>query len=228
MSDGHIVALVCEGQTDAVVLKELVSRLWPEIEDVRVLQPELDDTGRTLPGGRSGGWSEVRAWCKQNADDLDDLFDPRVGDPVSLLIVVIDMDVALAAGIADPPRRIGVYESPRLQATVQGWLTKPGRKRLPAQILVSTPVMAIEAWIIAALFRNQRAPERIQNPARFLVEKKKLRRSPNDGASWKELHRYRQFAASVARQVVVVRRTCAEAERTCRGIEEHRAARPVT
>ena len=226
MSDAPVAALVCEVQTDAIVLKSFVFALWPEIEDVRVLQPELDDTGRTIPGGRSA-WSEVRTWCTQNADDLDDLFNPRVGDPVSLLIVAIDMDIALAAEIANPPRRIGAYESPRLQRTVRSWLRRPGRRRLPAQILVSTPVMAIEAWIIAALFRRQRAPEQVQNPAEFLVGKQKLRRSPNDGSPWKELRRYRQFAAIVARQAAVVRRTCAEADRTCRGIEQRRAARPA-
>ncbi len=82
--------------------------------------------------------------------------------------------------------------------------------------------MAIEAWIIAALFPRQRTPEQMQSPAEFLVEKKKLQRSPNDGSPWKELHRYRRFAPIVARQAAVVRRTCPEAERTRRGIEQRR------
>lgn len=222
MSEFRVAALVCEGQTDVPVLKELVWKLWPEIGDVRVLQPELDEMGRVPTGGRAG-WSEVKAWCDQNAADLDSLFQPLAGDPVDLLIVAMDMDVALEASIENPPRVAGAYEAPRLRATITSWLMSGAQAPLPAQIVVSTPVMAIEAWVIKALFRHA-TPERISNPAQFLVDKKKLRKSPNDGKPWKELHLYRQFAKVVASKIAAVRKGCKEAERTCRGIEGRRAA----
>jgi hypothetical protein len=84
--------------------------------------------------------------------------------------------------------------------------------------------IAIEAWVIAALFPRQRAPEQIPDGAAWLVEKKKLRRSLKDGKPWKELHRYREFGAGVAQSLPRVRRSCAEAERTSRAIELRRAA----
>jgi len=104
MSDSsiRIAALVCEGQTDVPVLREVLQTLWPKLEDVRILQPELDDTGRVRPGGRSG-WSEVRTWCQQNKDDIDEILHPPVGDRIDLLLLAIDMDIAIEAGIADPP-----------------------------------------------------------------------------------------------------------------------------
>ncbi len=45
MSD-RIAALVCEGQTDVPILKKMVQTLWPSIQEVRSLQPELDELDR--------------------------------------------------------------------------------------------------------------------------------------------------------------------------------------
>ncbi|HEX7602383.1 MAG TPA: hypothetical protein VF316_12295, partial [Polyangiaceae bacterium] len=95
--------------------------------------------------------------------------------------------------------------------------------RLPAPVLLSTPVTAIEAWIIAALFPREARPERIADPASWLVEKKKLRISPSDGKPWKELHRYRDFAPTVAGKLTRVRKACAEADRTFLAIERRRS-----
>jgi hypothetical protein len=219
MSRQKVAALVCEGQTDVPILTEVLSELWPDI-DVRVLQPELDETDRVARGGRAG-WSEVKSWCEQNREDLDDVLDPLVGDPIDLLLLAVDMDIALEAKIADPPQKVGAYESPRLRATVESWLMAQ-KSKVPAQIMVSTPVLAIEAWVVAALFPRERSPERVPDPARFLVKKRKLRESPKDGSPWKELHRYRDFAAQIARRLDRVRKTCPEADRTCDEIEVRR------
>jgi hypothetical protein len=220
MSRQKVAALVCEGQTDVPILTQVLSELWPDV-DIRVLQPELDETGRVPRGGKAG-WSEVRTWCQQNRRDLAEILDPPVGDPIDLLLLAVDMDIALEAKIADPPQKVGAYESPRLRATVASWLTAGNSSKVPAQVMVSTPVFAIEAWIIAALFPRERSPERVPDPARYLVKKRKLRESPRDGSPWKELHRYRDFATQVARRLDRVRRACPEADRTCGEIEVRR------
>jgi hypothetical protein len=216
----HIAALVCEGQTDVPVLREVIQELWPSIAEVRALQPELDEMGRA----RRAGWSEVQRWCEQHAGALEEVLDPDVGDPIDLLVVAIDVDIALAAGIADPPQEVGAYETTRLRDVIHGWLRAPGQARLPGAVVVSTPVMAIEAWVIAALYPKQRAPEQIVDPAHWLVDRKKLRASPTDGKPWKELHRYVDFAARVAQNLGRVRRSCGEAERTSAAIERRRDA----
>jgi hypothetical protein len=219
MSDPRVAALVCEGQTDVPILRAIIQELWPSVDDVRSLQPELDEMGRTT--GRAG-WSEVRTWCEQHVDDLDDVLAPFVGDPIDLLLVVVDVDIAIEAGIADPPQAVGRYESKRLRDTLQAWLTPNRRTKLPQQVVFSTPVMAIEAWVIAAYFRRERHPEQVPEPASFLVQKKKLRSSPKDGRPWKELHRYQEFAARIAAGLPRVRKSCPEADRTCLVIEQRR------
>ncbi len=219
MSEARIAALVCEGQTDVPILREIIFKLWPEIEDVRSLQPELDETGRQT---NQGGWSEVQRWCQQNANALEEVLDPDVGDPIELLLVAIDLDIAVEAGIADPPQAVGLYETTRLRDTIQSWLQSPNRAALPPQVVLLTPVMAIEAWVIAALYPKEKAPEKLLDPAEFLVGKKKLRPSPRDGKPWKELHHYRAFASQVAGKLKQIRKACPEAERSCREIERRR------
>jgi hypothetical protein len=221
MSEPRRAALVCEGQTDVPIFREVIQELWPSVTDVDCLQPELDDTGRAT--GRAG-WSEVKAWCEQHVDDLEDVLQPDVGFPFDLLLIAIDVDIAIAAGIADPPRSVGNYESSRLRETMRGWLQTRNRRRVPEVVVLSTPVMAIEAWVIAALFPRRNAPESIADPATELVNKRKLRLSPNDGKPWKELYRYKLFSKQVAGALARVRRKCPEAGRTCQEIEKVRDA----
>jgi hypothetical protein len=164
----------------------------------------------------------VKAWCEAHADHLDDVLDPDLGDRIDLLLIAVDVDIALEAKIADPPTEVGVYESKRLRETLTEWLCTEKRKNLPAAVVVSTPVMAIEAWIIAALFPRERAPEQIDDPAAWLVKKSKLRLSDLDGKPWKELHRYQAFAPAVAKNLRRVRQACTEAERTLHLVDERR------
>jgi hypothetical protein len=212
MSEPRIAALVCEGQTDVPILRAVVQKLWPSVDEVRSLQPELDEMGRTA--GRAG-WTEVRTWCKQHAEDLNEVLSPFVGDPIDLLVVAVDVDIAIEAGIADPPKALGGYESKRLRDRLRNWLASASNAKLPAQVVFSTPTMAIEAWVVAALFRREKHPEQLANPAAFLVSKNKLHNSPKDGTPWKELHRYQGFANRIAAALSHVRQVCPEAERTC-------------
>jgi len=161
----------------------------------------------------------VKSWCKQHDSHLDEVLNPFVGDRIDILLIAIDSDIAIEAGIADPPQAPGPYESRRLRSSMRKWLLPTSKKHLPPNIVLSTPTMAIEAWVVAVLFPRQRHPESLLNPAKFLVEKKKLRPSPRDKKPWKEMHLYRAFASQVAGNLKKVRMACPEAERTCRAIE---------
>ncbi len=221
MSEPRRAAVVCEGHTDVPVFREIIQELWPSVLEVDCLQPELDETEKAT--GRTG-WSEVKAWCEQHAEDLEEVLNPYVGAPFDLLLIAIDVDIAIAAQIADPPQSIGSYESTRLRDTMRSWLQTEKRRRVPELVVFSTPVMAIEAWIVAALFPRRTAPESIASPATELVKKNKLRLSPNDGKPWKELYRYKQFSKNVADALKRVRDKCPEAGRTCGEIERVRDA----
>ena len=152
------------------------------------------------------------------------MLSPDLGDPIDLLVIAIDVDIAIDAGISDPPMRVGFYETKRLREQMTAWLIQASsRGSLPSAVVLSTPVMAIEAWIIAALFPKQRSPEKLQDPAEALVARKKLRRSVRDGKAWKEFHIYRDtFAPVVAKRLKRVRKACAEVERTLRAVEQRR------
>ncbi len=217
MSKSRVAALVCEGQTDVPILRAILMSLWPDIGEVRYLQPELDETDRAKG---AAGWTQVKRWCETHADRLRDVLDPDVGDPIDLLLVAIDVDIALDAGIVDPPQDVGSYEAGRLRDVVTSWLLTETLRKLPEAVIICTPVRAVEAWVIAALFPKEVSPEAIDNPVAFLVKKKKLRTSSKDQKPWKELHRYQQFGEIVATKTKQVRKVCREANRTMAAIEQ--------
>jgi len=220
MSEPRVAALVCEGQTDIPIFRAAIQEVWPGLEEVRCLQPEVDEMDRAK---RPAGWTQVKAWCQEHAGDLEEVLDPDIGDRIDLLVIAMDVDIAIQAGIADPPVDVGAYESSRLRDTLASWLRTQTRTHIPSAVVFSTPVMAIEAWIIAALFPKQKAPEQIVDPAAWLVTKAKLRTSALDGKPWKELHKYKAFAPVVASKLKRVRQVCSEAERTLHLVEQRRA-----
>ena len=218
MSEPRVAALVCEGQTDVPVLRAVLERMWPGIE-VRTLHPELDATGKTA-AGHPTGWTAIQEWCKQNAD-LREVVEPLVGDRIDVLVIVLDVDIALEADLVPRIRNARAYDATALCRSVRRWLPTP----IPASVVIALPAMAIEAWVIAALFPREKSPEAIADPAQYLVHKKKLRISPRDGKPWKYLPAYRDvFAVAVANRLSRVRKTCAEAERACRKIEQRKSA----
>ena len=212
-------AVVCEGPSDFPILEALIGRLWPEVEHVTCLQPELDDVGKPLT--RSAGWSEVRAWCEENAPRLHELVSGDFGPAIDLLVIALDVDIAIHAGIIDPPKHLDAYATPRLCKAVKQWLGSPKRK-LPGLTVIGLPAMATEAWAIAALFPKEKHPEAESSPAEFLALKKKLpRRADNKPA--KPLPIFRDFGARVAQRLDHVREVCPEAEKLCSKIETRRA-----
>ena len=217
MSEPRVAALVCEGQSDAPILRAVLEELWPGIE-VRTLQPLLDEAGKTAAGARAG-WTAVRSWCAENR--LSDLEDPLVGARFDVIVIAIDADIALEANVVERPTPARPYDAAALCRTVRSWLSTP----VPPSVVIALPAMAIEAWVIAALYPGEKRPEDIANPAQYLVERDVLWASPADGKPMKYMPSYRQkFGPAVAKRLKRVRKTCGEAERTCRKIERRRAA----
>jgi hypothetical protein len=192
----------------------MIEQLWPEVTEVRTLQPEADALGKPLPGTTTG-WTEVRAWCQQNGARLAELVDPDVGTRIDLLLIALDLDIAVEAGIARRWRRATPYDGTALCRTVKSWLNG----RIPGSVVIALPAMSVESWVIAALYPRERSPEAIA-PSEYLASKRKLRSSPTDGKPLKDLRTYREFAGSVARRLPNIRKRCPEAERACRKIEQ--------
>jgi len=220
MSSGtRCVGLVCEGPTDVRILRAVLRELWPDARVV-ALQPEVDEAG--IPVGPKRGWTAVREWCEQNAATMDDVVDPGIGDPLDLLVVALDVDIAVAAGIEDPPATTKAYDASRLCKTVKGWLRPDGQKKLAPQIVIGVAAMAVEAWVIAALPSKPANPEAVEDPAEWLAAHKKLPRH-TDGAPWKQIPMYDGFAGQIGAKLDKVRKRCGEADRLCGKIERRRA-----
>jgi hypothetical protein len=209
-----VVGFVCEGSTDVVVLRRVVEGVLGPI-DPRTLQPQTDEIDRLLPGSRSG-WSEVRAWCERTPM-LDELFDPLIGDPLDLLVVAIDLDIAIHAGLEKEPANLKAYDAAALCRTVKEWMPQ-----IDSRIVICIPVMAIESWILASLFPRLTHPEHERDPARLLVNRKKMMMGKN--GPWKRVAEYRSFAASVLSNLSRVRKRCGEADRFVRKLEASRTA----
>jgi hypothetical protein len=199
-----VVGFVVEGSTDFVVLRRVVESVFGDIED-QCLQPQTDELDRTKPGAKSG-WSEVKAWCHR-LEDLDELFDPMVGEPLDLLVIAIDLDIAIRAGLEKCPENLDGYDARRLCNIVKSWLPRP----LSERVIIAIPVMSLEAWILAALYPKRSRFEADLAPAEALVRAGKIERGRN--GPWKRAVEYRPFAELVAKRLKRVRTACGEANR---------------
>jgi hypothetical protein len=200
-----VVGFVCEGSTDIVVARAVVESVLGEVERLH-LQPQIDELDRQVPGQRSG-WSEVKAWCER-VTDLDDVMKPLVGDSLDLLVIAIDLDIAVHAGLVKAPANLSAYDAKALCDIVKSWLPSP----LPQHVIIAIPVAAMEAWVVAALFPKRKgSPQNEQNPAAILVQKKKIEMGTN--GPWKRASEYRIFAKHVITQLRHVRGACSEADR---------------
>jgi len=219
LSRSRVAGLVCEGPTDVPILEELITRLWPEVETVLTLQPEVDEAGR--PTGTMSGWTAVKAWCEQNASHLETILRPGIGDDLDLLVIALDVDIAIDARIVDHPSRKTPYDGKRLCTKVKEWLSEGRARRLPRELVIALPAMSIEAWALAALFPGEKRPETLASPATVLANRKKLR-IRDDGSVAKDLRHYEGFSRVIASRLQRVRDVCPEADRLCRKVEVRR------
>lgn len=210
-----VVGFVCEGSTDVVVLRALVEAVAGPIE-ARALQPATDELDRTLPGV-AAGWSEVKAWCER-LSSYEDYFHPPVGDPLDALVIALDLDIAVRAGLQQAPANLKAYDAKTLCKIVKSWLPKP----LHGKVIIAIPVMSVEAWVLAALLPRFRRPEQELAPAGVLVAKRKMEMGSN--GPWKRATEYREFAKVVASKRNRVEAACTEARRFVQKVERLRAS----
>jgi len=145
------VSIVCEGPTDRIIIEAILNRFLNDYISVPVQPPRSLYSNNQGPFG--GGWKGVREWCIKEVRELGGL--NQVGMKNSdLLIIHIDADVAdedeIQCARACPPPEDTVEELHRMLLT---WL---GEDRKPEEVLFCVPSKSIEAWVLAALFPNDR------------------------------------------------------------------------
>lgn len=164
------IAAVVEGPTDAIALEAIVKATLPDGTEfeLQTLQPEGSVAFGAASFGRTGaGWGGVFRWCRQATDEGGgSVSGSSVLSHHDLLVVHVDADVAgetyARANIQDAPRDDLPCDEPcppaedttnALQTVVLNWLGEPA---CPPRIVLCTPSKSIEAWVLAAIWPENR------------------------------------------------------------------------
>lgn len=172
MSNTLRIALVAEGVTDRAVLNAAIeSMLNGRSFILSLLQPEgsvaFSDGGNAGPFG--GGWIGVYRWCLQATQRSGGkLSDDPLFFGYDLLLLHLDADVAgedpANSPIAPIPELAGVLpcEQPcplpstttnALREIILSWV---GETTIPPKTVLCTPSKSTEAWVMAAIFPNDK------------------------------------------------------------------------
>ncbi|GBC63675.1 hypothetical protein DENIS_4673 [Desulfonema ishimotonii] len=149
-----IIGTIVEGTTDRIVLKSVLNALIPGNHRFLALQP-------VSPPERSNGWKGVRSWCRQIAEEssLEEILSGETGDPIDLLVIHVDADIADKRGLQDgnekktpevmrpcPPISATIRQ---IEHVIRKWLN---RDELPEKVVLAIPSQDTENWTFAALF----------------------------------------------------------------------------
>jgi hypothetical protein len=167
MSEPLRIALVGEGPTDGVVIEAALRSMLRERPFV-LQQIFPEGSAAFVPLG--AGWVGVYRWCHQSAERgggrLGD--DALVLQNYDLLLLHLDADVAaeqyghgaiapratdgvLPCELACPPPQ---HTTNALRLVLLSWC---GETAVPARTVICMPSKSIEAWVVAALFPNDKA-----------------------------------------------------------------------
>jgi hypothetical protein len=231
MSDPLRVALVAEGPTDKAVIGAAIRNILGDAPFIlRQLQPE--ESVAFLVPANGAGWGGVYRWCQKaltrsnGAIQTDILF-----LTYSLLILHLDADVATEnyanAGINHsvnnlpcagqcPPASVTTNA---LRAVLLNWI---GQVAVPPKILLCTPSMNTEAWVLCALYPGDPVVkggtlECLGQPENRLQAKPMRGRLVTRGK--KLLEAYKARANEITEAWPRVRHICTEAERFSTDLE---------
>ena len=163
MSESLRVAVAAEGPTDFTVLEAILDAILTVEFRLDPLQPERSAAFGAKEHGSTGvGWGGVYRWIHQAREEGGGAVSgSSVFDRHDVLIVHVDADVATktyaSASIKDAPRDDLPCEMPcppasdttnALRSVVLNWL---GETSSPPNLVMCTPSMKMDAWVIAAV-----------------------------------------------------------------------------
>jgi hypothetical protein len=224
------VAFAVEGDTDLIMLKAAVSSLLAGREFVpTLLQPQDSEILQPAVAPTPGGWPGVYRWCQQTSSRVNGrLREDPLFQNHDLLVLQLDADVAgttYARGhIQDPIQDLPCDEPcPPPDATTnllrQVLLRWMHEHDAPPRTVLCTPSKALEAWVLVALYPNDRVVksggvECKESPENLLSAKPAAERLVRHGK--KVVEKYEDRAQDFANAWPQVRVVCSEAERFSR------------
>ena len=174
MSEPLRIAAAVEGPTDAIVLQAILCALLPDDADfvLQTLQPEGSAAFASATFSTTGtGWVGVYRWSRQAArEGSGSVSGSSALSQHDVLIVHVDADVAgktyAGGGIQDAPHEDLPCEAPcpppdattnALRAVVLNWL---GERKRPCGVVLWTPSKNTEAWVVAAIWPENKLVQR--------------------------------------------------------------------
>ena len=167
MSDPVRIALVAEGPTDRIVVESAMRAM---LGDRAFVLTRLPPEGSLAFDRFGGGWGGVCKWCRQSAARGDGRLanDGLVFQAYDCLVLHLDADVA-----ADTYDSISSARAPHegalpcdrpcpppsdttnaLRSVLLSWC---GETSTPTRTVLCTPSRSTEAWVLAALFPEDKA-----------------------------------------------------------------------
>ena len=136
------VGIVAEGKSDWLALEAIIRSVHPDTDFER-LRPDM-----TLASRSPHGWRGVKAWCQEYGTRLAVLMQGIVGRPLHLLVIHSDCSMAHNEGVDQPCPPARATADALREVITRVWL---GSDSLPRFVILATPSLTMDAWIVAAL-----------------------------------------------------------------------------
>lgn len=154
------VGIVCEGSTDYVVLKAIVTEVLASHEPtVSLLQPPFDRLERISDARKpAGGWQAVRSYLRAGRLQVA----LRVA---ALDLIIVHVDASIRK-LPELDRDLTDDALETLCDHVKEWIGIP----VPDSVIITLPREELEAWILAANTKLKNV-ELLDEPARVLADR---------------------------------------------------------
>lgn len=167
------VGIVAEGATDFLVLEAIMKTVTPELEFVHIHPAPA-------PVSRFGnGWRGVKAWCEENGPELETYRRGITSEALDLLVIHVDCSMADKLGVERPCPPANDTALELKQTIEETWL---GRVPPPEFVVLATPAMSSDAWVISAFddpYSNLSSIECDKAAEDEFVRRKIFRRKPD-------------------------------------------------
>jgi hypothetical protein len=193
-----IVYFVTEGETDQIILEELIATWLGQDFTARHIQPPSSDYAEDLESNLSKGWKGVLAWCRGERQIGAAGRDEAIQN-ADCLVIHIDADVAPHKAFKDPACEQPCPPASNACNWVRNELTVNFDGVLPKNVVLCVPAQDLETWVLTALHPDTAdsfAPiECRQEPGALLIQHKLTRRK--DGKLRKVTSEYKSKLSSI-------------------------------
>lgn len=199
------VGIIAEGETDFLILEEIMKTIATELEFVHIHPAPAVDS----KFGR--GWRGVKAWCEENGPEIEAYLSGIPSRALNLIVIHADCSMADKAKVVRPcpPASDTALALGKIIET--DWL---GRDPKPDFVVIATPSQSIEAWVVAAFdppYANLADIECDKAAEDELIRRRLLEKKSN-GQPRKQAHKYAPLAARMIDVLDSVCTHCPQAE----------------